>query len=765
MAEITSPIILDSTGKEIRDAIRALCNSSGGTAVLYTPQNLTVAQRAQARENIGFWNGIREEQLSLSPAITSPDGETFEYTANDKWSANYFVAHSVDAVGGTLNVECDTTQIEQFEFTPYLFKDGVPYKIAQKNNVTSQKIALPLSGEVDFSGCWVDPGEGSGGYFTVKPPFTIQIPDGCELLISIRINTNGPSVLPETSQYSLYYADDNYIGHSINNVVSGKISYVAEGSTGENSVLFTKQELSDEQKAQARANIGAAKEQTSGADEEKLRSFTALFNNSGDVESFVYFTDPHLLGFGNTPLDEIEANMQTFLGCVKDYYDATPTSFVICGGDWLNDSDTQEQACFKMGMWDSYMRKNFHPYYPVLGNHDTNYQGVDHTGEVRTGRLTNDTLRNLMFREHGNLYYSFKGNNTTFYVFESGIDWVPDMNDFRWEQVDWFAKKIIEDDAAHSALAIHIFSGSDYVAADFAENVLTVAQAYNNRDWVTLNGVTYDFTTATGRVEFMLAGHTHEDNSLTKRSIPVVVTSNLKRGMLPTFDLCLADYTNKKLYLERVGAGNSRRIVTLGSGATIPLPVGYTQLSYIKVSGTQYIKTNIVPTIDLVAEIDNFIRPASKVAWTGYIGSQTADNSADSWLFRCDSGVNRYAFDINNRRWRGPIYSDNGTVTMTNGMLALDGVNINENSYEPVTSFSATYPLWLFTINQAGTAFRNATDGGFGRLRFSNSNGLIADFVACKNPDGEVGLFERVSQTFYGNDGGSDAFIGGDEIN
>lgn len=344
------------------------------------------------------------------------------------------------------------------------------------------------------------------------------------------------------------------------------LNHMEEGI--ESSVSFTEQELTEVQKEQARKNIGAEKESSSALDEAKLRRFAALFNDSGDVESFVFFTDPHLLNIQWSTVPTIQEHMQTYLGCMKEYYEATPTSFVLCGGDWIGAQDTKEQACFKLGMIDGFMRKNFHPYYPVFGNHDDNYQGVDVEGGASgTGTLTHETVRNLMFRENGNTYYSFKGQNTTFYAFDSGIDWPLTMTDFKWEQVDWFAKKLIEDDAEHSAIAIHIFSNGNYVAADLTSNVLTVAQAYNNKTTLTLNGISYDFTKATGRVEFMLAGHTHEDKVLMLNGIQVIITADLRAqkhtGHSPTFDLCLADYTNKKLYLERIGEGNSRRTVYL----------------------------------------------------------------------------------------------------------------------------------------------------------------------------------------------------------
>lgn len=70
--------------------------------------------------------------------------------------------------------------------------------------------------------------------------------------------------------------------------------------------------------------------------------------------------------------------------------------FVIGGGDLYGNSDTYETACFKLGYIDGWMRRLFGDrYYPAVGNHDTNQQGVDETGGTWTGILSKETVRNL----------------------------------------------------------------------------------------------------------------------------------------------------------------------------------------------------------------------------------------------------------------------------------------------------------------------------------------------------------------------------------
>lgn len=289
---------------------------------------------------------------------------------------------------------------------------------------------------------------------------------------------------------------------------------------------------------------------------EKCAEFAALMNNSENVESFIFFTDPHL-----AENDNYEEQMRSYLKTLKTYYDATPTSFVVCGGDWIGNSDTQKEACFKLGFIDGQMRSRFDKYYPVLGNHDTNYQGVTEEGaSAHSGTLTNETVHNLMFRENGGLYYSFNAQNTKFYVLDSGTDWDNTMTNYRWEQVEWLANQLLQDDAQHIAVVVHMMFSSGNLFG-MAGYILSVFRAYNDRSSLTIdNGTVFDFSAATGRIEFVISGHTHEDKVMVVNEIPVVVTTNMRNGNTPTFDLCMADYTNRKLHMVRVGSGENRTV-------------------------------------------------------------------------------------------------------------------------------------------------------------------------------------------------------------
>lgn len=291
---------------------------------------------------------------------------------------------------------------------------------------------------------------------------------------------------------------------------------------------------------------------------DKCEEYSALINDSKEVESFLFFTDPHLLQHG----EDYEYFIKNYIVTLERYYKSTPTSFILCGGDWLGNSDTPTEAKYKLGYIDGFMHGIFDNYYSVLGNHDTNYQGVDDEGNTNAGLLDNQTIANLWYRPYGKNYYAFNGDNTRFYVLDSGTDWDYTLSEYRLAQIEWLGNMLKSEDKPHSAIAVHIyFSDTDGNKSVFAGEIGLLVTAYHKRESVTLNGVTYDFTACTGRVEFIITGHTHEDMiDYIDSSTPVISTLNTRNGNTPSFDLVYVDYDNRRVNLIRVGTGDNRTI-------------------------------------------------------------------------------------------------------------------------------------------------------------------------------------------------------------
>lgn len=297
-------------------------------------------------------------------------------------------------------------------------------------------------------------------------------------------------------------------------------------------------------------------------DDSKLSEYADLLRNaSSNTEQFIYFTDPHPMHFGWTN----ELNQQTYLA-LQHYYNSTPTAFALSGGDWLQSGQTPTQAAVTIGKINGLTKHLFNNnFYTVLGNHDSNYQGIDDAGTPRKGTLSQQALADLWFPRYHRCYYSFDGFSTKFYILDSGSDWDTKMNDYRFEQVDWLAQQLIANNDAHSAIAVHIWwnINEDTSPTPFAQTITQVIEAYNAHGSVTINGKSYDFSGKNGRVEFVLCGHLHIDRNGTAAGIPVVASLNATETTGYGFDLVLADYDKRSLNEIRVGSRGTNRLFSL----------------------------------------------------------------------------------------------------------------------------------------------------------------------------------------------------------
>ena len=291
-----------------------------------------------------------------------------------------------------------------------------------------------------------------------------------------------------------------------------------------------------------------------------------VMNAKGRVDSFLFFTDPHLAGD-----TDVSYKFERELNQIEAVYNNTPTSACVCGGDWLNSNNTKDNASWVLGKIDGAMKRRFKDYILIVGNHDTNYQGYDYFQSGADGTydrdecekciLPNETIRNLWHRGRENLYFDTEIDSGKYYVFDTGIDWYPDMDDYKWGQVDWFANDLISTKPERCAALLHIAGYSASNPTPFVENITLVAQAYNNKSSVTLNGKTYDFTAATGKFYFILGGHKHDDVVYLLNGIAVVMTTNLQVDTSKvSFDLVLVDYATDKIHMVRVGKGDNRTI-------------------------------------------------------------------------------------------------------------------------------------------------------------------------------------------------------------
>ena len=198
----------------------------------------------------------------------------------------------------------------------------------------------------------------------------------------------------------------------------------------------------------------------------------------------------------------------------------------------------------------------------MLGNHDTNYQG--------TIALSQNAINAIMFNDFGKAYYRIERHNCALYVFDSGTDGRTSLSSYDKEQLDWFAKPLVAEQKDNIVIASHIIiegtQENSHLSA-FATAIEQIAEAYNNRGSVTIDGVSYAFigVTGNGRIRCFIGGHTHYDYANTEEAIPIFITLNaIATNELSSenpdirFDMILIDFDEGKLHAIRVGDGENR---------------------------------------------------------------------------------------------------------------------------------------------------------------------------------------------------------------
>ena len=317
-----------------------------------------------------------------------------------------------------------------------------------------------------------------------------------------------------------------------------------------------------------------------------VRSYASDFCNmvkesSGNTEQFLFYTDPHLAAQNGRYQTEIMLDrVYDDINFIEKAYNSAPLSFFLCGGDWLGNSDTKSQAAEKLAYIDGFMRKKIKNYVPIIGNHDTNYQGyASADSSTRDGRIGDTVLKNFWqkYREERRAYYLYKAPTCNIYIFDTGTE-NEALGSYQNEQLTWFANSLMEDESLHIVIAMHIFypnTISSGVIQPLTDKALLIAQAYNARTSIEVNGQMYNFNIAgrENKVSFCIAGHTHRDTSGVLHDIPFIVAMDgtaqgaaeegWSTDRLCTFDMCLVDWDEKKLRTKRVGYGDDRTITVL----------------------------------------------------------------------------------------------------------------------------------------------------------------------------------------------------------
>lgn len=191
------------------------------------------------------------------------------------------------------------------------------------------------------------------------------------------------------------------------------------------------------------------------------------------------------------------------------------------------------------------------------------------------------------------------------------------------------------------------------------------------------------------------------------------------------------------------------------------LPSGYKRLEYIKSTGKQYIDTGFKPTLNTKVEFKISSSSAQPNTYPQLFGSQQLSNGTNrfgitsDWTAKTGSTgmaastvvrdipregsleYNKYVLD-------GVTYTATGSWTPANASLYLFSNNSADGVYDGKVTLRSAAKFYYFKMYDSGT--------------------LVRDFVPAKrNSDSVVGLYDLVSNTFYGNTG-TGTFTAGPEV-
>lgn len=290
-----------------------------------------------------------------------------------------------------------------------------------------------------------------------------------------------------------------------------------------------------------------------------------VLNSSGDC--FIFFSDPHILGrdSSNFPKD-----FGKLFDTLRQVYNSTPATAVLNGGDWLTDSLNKSDAKIRLSRIAKSMSRITNKAISVLGNHDTNYQMWNGSATVASDQvLSRQEIEATLF-EGRKTYQETMLENTRLYSLDTDIDWnisvgeyTRNMNAFKWEELYWLAQRLIDNNDQHSAIFLHIWSDSSDNFSNLppmTQQLSNLIGAYNSRGTIDLNGQKFNFANCSGRIEFVLAGHTHSDGSTTVAdNVPVIIITNDGYNRLfNRFDVVVVDYDNRLINCVRYGDGSDR---------------------------------------------------------------------------------------------------------------------------------------------------------------------------------------------------------------
>lgn len=178
----------------------------------------------------------------------------------------------------------------------------------------------------------------------------------------------------------------------------------------------------------------------------------------------------------------------------------------------------------------------------------------------------------------------------------------------------------------------------------------------------------------------------------------------------------------------------------------------YTELEYIELTGTQYIKTGVLTSKKLKCECTFSTNTPQRVLF-GARKSPTSDGLISGY-FETNPTLSAFvAYGGASSRFSTTITcTDNNvhTITLSDTEYTIDN---EEQTIDNRGTFTNFYEIYLGTWNNAGVGDIRMHIGKIYSFKIYDNNVLIRDFIPVLDKDYECCMYDKVNKKFYYNAG------------
>lgn len=200
---------------------------------------------------------------------------------------------------------------------------------------------------------------------------------------------------------------------------------------------------------------------------------------------------------------------------------------------------------------------------------------------------------------------------------------------------------------------------------------------------------------------------------------------------------------------------------TVAQSNTKPLPSGYKRVEYIQTNGSQYINTGYIPNSNTKIEMSfynlatysDMSDPANPTLYTtALLGARTSQSAKSFSLYASVNKLTDFIFIISNSR----VNIEQSPLREQKISAEIDKITINDKTtLTGATAFECEYPLYLFSVNTAGSFDERCALGKLYSFKIYENNVLQKDMIPCvRTNDNKAGLYDLISGVFYVDENG-----------